>query len=39
MNQILIANASNPILDRDIINKMFRFRHKVFYEPGVGGRE
>jgi len=32
MNQILIANASNPILDRDILNKMFRFRHKVFYE-------
>ena len=32
MNQILIASASNPILDRDILNKMFRFRHKVFYE-------
>lgn len=32
MNQILIANASNPILGSDTLNKMFRFRHKVFYE-------
>ena len=32
MNQILVANAVDPILGRDTLNKLFRFRHKVFYE-------
>lgn len=32
MSRILIASASNPNLDTNILNKMFRFRHKVFYE-------
>ena len=32
MNQVLTVSAHDPILDEDTLNKIFRFRHKVFYE-------
>ncbi len=32
MNQILVGHAHDTILDANTLNKMFRFRYKVFYE-------
>ncbi len=32
MSQILVAHALDAIFDNNILNKMFRFRCKVFYE-------
>lgn len=32
MNQILTAHANDPTLDTDTLNRVFRFRYKVFYE-------
>jgi acyl homoserine lactone synthase len=32
MNQILVGRAHDSILDSSTLNKMFRFRYKVFYE-------
>jgi acyl homoserine lactone synthase len=32
MHQILLAKASDRLLDTDTLNAMFRFRHKVFFE-------
>jgi acyl homoserine lactone synthase len=32
MHQILLAKADDHVLDRETLDAMFRFRHKVFYE-------
>ncbi len=32
MHQVLVGHAHDPILDSNTLNKMYRFRHKVFYE-------
>lgn len=32
MHQILLAKANDRLLDKETLNAMFRFRHKVFYE-------
>ena len=32
MHQILVGHAHDPILDSKTLNKMYCFRHKVFYE-------
>ncbi|MHB8623414.1 MAG: acyl-homoserine-lactone synthase [Sulfuricaulis sp.] len=32
MHQILLAKANDRFLDKETLNAMFRFRHKVFYE-------
>ena len=32
MHQILVGHADDPILDSNTLNKMYCFRHKVFYE-------
>lgn len=32
VNQIIVASSDNPVMDKETLDNMFSFRHKVFYE-------